>query len=212
VPLLAILAGPKAAVVGTAMVSVVISVRMIVHDHHSIARRTVALLLAGSVVGAPIGLYVLAEANRRLLQALIGLLVLAFAVLLWRGFTLASSGNSSDVAAGFAAGVLSTSTGTSGPPLVIVLHARALEPRAFRGTLAAVFLVQGAVALIAFALADQITDAAWRVLLAGLPGLVVGVLAGDALFARVDREPFRRLVLAMLVVSALLAIGAAVTG
>jgi uncharacterized protein len=193
------------------MLSVAISVRMIVHDHESVARRSVALLLAGSVAGAPLGLYVLAEADRRLLEALIGLLVLAFAILLARGFTLASSGGGTEVAAGFTAGLLSTSTGTSGPPLVIVLHARGLDPRAFRGTLASVFLVQGAVGIVAFALAGQITGAAWRVLLAGLPGLALGIVAGDALFARVDRQRFRRLVLGMLVASGLLAIVAATT-
>ena len=51
--------------------------------------------------------------------------------------------------AGFTGGILSTSTGTSGPPIVIALSAKQLEPAVFRATISAIFLVQGSAALVA---------------------------------------------------------------
>jgi hypothetical protein len=110
------------------------------------------------------------------------------------------------VTAGFTAGILSTSTGTSGPPIVIALSAKQLEPAVFRATISAIFLVQGAAALVAFAIGGQITRDAVSVALAGLPGVITGSLVGERGFRRLDVPTFRRVVLGMLFVSGVVAL------
>jgi uncharacterized protein len=158
-----------------------------------------------AIVGMPLGLFVLVHADDRVLTLAIAVAVIAFSLLLWRGARL-PAGRGTDVAAGFTAGILSTSTGTSGPPIVIALSAKQLEPAVFRATISAIFLVQGSAALVAFAIGGQITRDAMSVALAGLPGVVVGSIVGERGFRRLDTPTFRRVVLGMLFLSGLVAL------
>jgi uncharacterized membrane protein YfcA len=134
-----------------------------------------------------------------------------FAVLLWRGLRLPRH-RGTDAVAGFAAGILSTSTGTSGPPIEIALSAKEMPPTMFRATISVIFLVQGSAALVAFALGDQVTMDALAVALAGLPGLVLGSIVGERGFRRLDASRFRAVVLGMLFVSGVVALLGAVLG
>ena len=204
-PLVAVLAGPKAAVVGLTMIGLVLVAQLALRGRGHVERPTVAAVSVPAIVGMPIGLLVLVRADDRALTAAIAIAVIAFSLLLWRGARL-PAGRGTDVVAGFAAGILSTSTGTSGPPIVIALSAKRMEPAVFRATISAIFLVQGSVALVAFALGGQITrDAVW-VALAGLPGVVVGSIVGERGFRRLDASTFRRVVLGMLFLSGFVAL------
>jgi uncharacterized membrane protein YfcA len=81
-----------------------------------------------------------------------------------------------------------------------------MQPAVFRATISAIFLVQGAAALVAFALGGQITRDAVLVALAGLPGVIVGSLVGERGFRRLDARTFSRVVLGMLFLSGLVAL------
>jgi uncharacterized protein len=127
----------------------------------------------------------------------------------WRGLRLPRH-RGTDAVAGFAAGILSTSTGTSGPPIVIALSGKDMQPTVFRATISAIFLVQGSAAMVAFALGGQVTMDALAVALAGLPGLVLGSIVGEGGFRRLDASTFRTVVLGLLFVSGLVALLGAV--
>jgi uncharacterized membrane protein YfcA len=66
--------------------------------------------------------------------------------------------------------------------------------------------VQGSVALVLFALGEQVTRDALSVALAGLPGVLVGSIVGERGFRRLDTPTFRRVVLGMLFLSGLVAL------
>ena len=202
VPLLALLVGAKTAVVTTGVVSLGLQLTMAFRDHSAIRRPTVAAATSAALVGMPLGLFVLDHVDERTLAIVIAATVLGFTVALARGVRV-PAGTATDAVAGFASGTLSTSTGTSGPPLVIALHARELSPLAFRATLAAQFLIQGTISVVAFALVGRVTAEVGRLTLAGLPGLALGWLVGQTIFARLDHARFRRLVLVMLALSGL---------
>lgn len=209
VPVVAVLVGPKAAVVGLAVVGAFLVVWMTLRSAGTIDRRAVIVILASGVVGMPLGLLILERADERLLTAIIAVVVIAFAVLLWRGLRF-PAGRATDTVAGFAAGILSTSTGTSGPPFVIALTNRGVEPDEFRRTLAVLFLVQSFLSLALFFVSGQVTRDAVQVALAGFPGLVLGWTAGERAFSRLSAEAFRRIVLAMLLLSGLVSLAGAV--
>ena len=210
-PVVAVLAGPKAAVVGLTMVGLVLVAQLALRGRGHVERPTVLVLTAAAIVGMPLGLLVLTHADDRALTIAIAVAVIGFSLLLWRGAHLPAS-RGTDVVAGFTAGILSTSTGTSGPPIVIALSAKELSPAVFRATISAIFLVQGSASLVAFALGGQITRDALSVALAGLPGVIVGSIVGERGFRRLDTPAFRRVVLGMLFASGLIAlVGALLT-
>ena len=109
-------------------------------------------------------------------------------------------------------GVLATSIGVNGPPLVAVYHGRGFAPAAFRATASAVFFVTGVVAAVLLVGAGAMSADGWWALLPGLLALPVGWLVGDWLHHRTDPERFRNLVLVLLVVAALTAGAEAVVG
>jgi uncharacterized membrane protein YfcA len=87
-----------------------------------------------------------------------------------------------------------------------------MPPGPFRATLAAAFAVQGSVALATFWAAGLVNADVGRAWLVGIPAAVVGALAGDRVFARMDRSRFRGGVLLMLAASGTLALASAVRG
>jgi uncharacterized protein len=206
VPPLTVVLGPKDAVVVATLLGVGLSAARVVRTRGDVAWATAGRFVAGSLVGLPLGLAVLEGLDERVLQAVIALTVLAFALLIVRGAHLAWAGPGTDLGAGLVSGICGTATGMSGPPLVVTLHGRAVAPDRFRATLAATFFATGVLSVVLFALGGRVTGGRIGQALAGAPGLLVGFAVGEWLFVRVDRERFRRLVVGMLFVSAALAL------
>jgi Sulfite exporter TauE/SafE. len=204
-PLIATMEGPKAAVVGGAVVATLQSLYVMRRLRPDVAWRAVAFITGASLLGMPLGLLIFSRLSKQDLTAVIGILVLAFALLLWRGWRLPDT-RLTEAVAGVVSGTLATSTGTSGPPIVITFHGRGLEPNAFRASLAGVFTVQGLAAIGLFAAGGKFDADVWRVIAVGTPAMVVGWLAGNRTFDRIDPNRFRKIVLGMLVVSGLAAV------
>jgi hypothetical protein len=208
-PLVAVVVGPREAVVGLTMVGLVLAAQLWFRGRSSVSRPTVAIVSVAALAGMPLGVVVLTRADEDTLTVLIAVAVLAFTLLLWRGVRLPARPQT-DAVAGFVSGVLSTSTGTNGPPVVIALSSKDLPPTSFRPTISAIFLIQGCVALLAFAVTGQIEADAVRVALAGLPGVFLGLFVGERGFRRLDARAFRRVVLVMLLLSGVIAFASVV--
>jgi uncharacterized membrane protein YfcA len=211
IPLLALVVPVKAAIVGGALLGLVQSGQVVARDHRHVEWRSAAVLVAAAIAGMPIGLFVITRVPEEPLQVVIAVTVLVFTAVLWRRVRLPTDSLSAEVGVGFTSGMLSTSTGMSGPPLVIALQARGVAPSAFRATLATVFVCGSAISLLLFWSRGLVTAEALRVAAAGLPGLLVGILVGELAFRRIDHERFRRIVLVLLVASAVLALIGALT-
>ena len=137
------------------MVGLLLVAQLSLRGRGHVDRPTVLVMTVAAILGMPLGLLVLTQVEERVLTLLIAAAVITFAVLLWRAPAAGHRGT--DAVAGFAAGILSTSTGTSGPPIVIALSTKDMQPTVFRATISAIFLVQGSAALVAFALGGQVT-------------------------------------------------------
>jgi uncharacterized membrane protein YfcA len=113
-------------------------------------------------------------------------------------------------AVGLLAGVLTTTTGTNGPPLVLWLERRRLGPADARRTISAVFLALNVLGAVALAVAGR-GGAAGRAVLLGLllVAAVAGHVVGAAVFRRLDPRRFR---VAGLVLCAAAGVAAIATG
>lgn len=199
-PPLAAATDPRSAVVGLALVSPLLTVSMVARERASVRWRTAALLLGAALLGMPFGLLVLRSAPDRTLTALIAVVALACTLLVWRDLRLGTGPGTVGVV-GVLTGVLSTATGTSGPPLVAAFQAMGYDPRTFRATLAAVFAGTGALSLMGFVVAGQVRSTAVATGLVGVPAVMLGLWVGNRLFTRLDPSRFRQIVLVGLVIS-----------
>jgi uncharacterized membrane protein YfcA len=208
VPLLATLTDARTAVVGVGIAGLLLTAIGAVRERGHVRWRAAALVMATALVGMPVGLLVLTVASDTVLTVVIAVVVLGCTLLVARPPTL-PAGPLPLAVAGVLAGVLGTSTGVNGPPLVAAFQAAGYQPRAFRATLAALFTGTGVVAMVGFLLAGQVGHDAVTVGLAGLPAVPLGWLIGDKVFHRTNPQRFRRLVLLMLVLTSVVTLGRA---
>jgi uncharacterized protein len=180
-----------------------------------VARPAVAILLAAAVPGMVLGAWVVTEADRDLLQVLVGIAVLAGAGVQALGpRTSARSVPVLEVGGGLAAGALTTSVSVNGPAVLLVLTRIGLRGGALRDSLAAALLglslMATPVVLVASG-ADRALPDGW-VVLACVPALLVGHRSGAAVFRRLDDDAHHRVALVAAGIAGLLSVGAALVG
>jgi uncharacterized membrane protein YfcA len=211
VPLLATATDPRTAVVVASLTGLGLTLTAATRERRHVRWRVALLLTAASALGMPAGLLVLKLAPDRLLAALIAVVALGCTLLVWRKVRI-GTGPAAVGAVGVLAGVLATSTGTNGPPLVAAFHALEYDPRTFRATIAATFAGSGVLGLAGFVLTSQVSPSAMRMSVVGLPAVALGWWLGNRIFARVDPVGFRRIVLIGLVASSGIALVHALAG
>jgi uncharacterized membrane protein YfcA len=197
VPLLCLATEPVAAVVAATAVSLVLTSGAAWQERSYVDVPVARTLTLTGVVGMPAGLLLLEVVDESLLEAWIAAAMLVMVVLVASGLRVGAHGTP---VAGLASGVLLTSTGMNGPPLVMALVDR--EPRRYRATLQAVFAVQDAVAVAAFLALGHLDREAALLTAGGIVGLPWGWRLGDAVFHRIPAARLRPLVTAGLVVAA----------
>lgn len=213
-PALVALVGPQATVGALALLALVVNSLTLAGEGRRPrpAATDAAALVAWALPGLALGALALATLPERALEVAVGAAVLgALAVRVATRAKRAAAGAQRAArhraAAGILSGSLATSTGLSGPPLVLFLTGRSLDAARVRQTLAVVFLAQGALALAALALFDTLALPEGMVVLAA--AAVAGQVAGRRAFAALraaDRfEPLLLGVLALAGVAALAA-------
>jgi uncharacterized membrane protein YfcA len=170
----------------------------------AVDRREAVQLLTIAVPGVVAGVFILVALSKPTLQVIVGACVIVAAAIYTRNASAEpSAGNPlARAVAGLAAGTLTTTTATTGPPLVLFLQSKGVKPEAFRDTMAALLLglnVMGAIALLLAGGRAELPDLAILAVLAGM--VVVGRSAGRILFDRFDHNTFRVAGLTLIVVS-----------
>ena len=211
VPPLVFVIGPRDAVVISNVLSMLFSAYMLTQMHRDVARRTTFSLTAFAGLGIPIGFAILVLFDRSVLQAFIASFVLISTLLLTRGVELHRGGIVVDAFIGFIAGILRTSTSMSGPPVVIYLQGQGVPPAVFRASMAFFFVATGAMAVVAYLIGGRFNQDVLIAMGVGLAALPLGWVVGNSLFHRMPEVAFRRVVLATLFASGLVALVGAFT-
>jgi uncharacterized membrane protein YfcA len=154
-----------------------------------------------AVIGMPIGLAALTLVDQRPLKMALGIVIIVATVALLRGAANVAPRAWLEVLAGFASGILSTATGTNGPPLVLASQMRGLAPDAFRATLSFTFAVSGTISMVMFVAAGLVARDEIVLTVAGVPVILLGQRAGLRLQPVFSGRRFDTLVYGLLLVS-----------
>jgi uncharacterized protein len=195
VPLLTFAVPAKTAVVLTLLVGTATSAWMLLHLRDAVEPEPARRLGIGAVVGAPVGVVVLRVIAPDGLRLLVGVTTCVAAAWIigssrrgrvdgpaaprWRPWAL-----------GVASGVLATSVGTNGPPVVYELRRRALHGDAFRATVSAVFVLTDLVALPLLAGAGLLTASTVVLGAVSLVPCAAGMAAGGWVSRRMEPAQF----------------------
>jgi uncharacterized membrane protein YfcA len=167
--------------------------------------RSLIPLVIGTGIGTPIGLVFLTSVPAPPMQIALAIFVFTVTCLLWKGYALKSMpGNIASTTAGLAAGVANGAFGIGGPPVILFYFASPAGNIVGRATLVTYFLLTDAIGLAFLARENLVTpDSLFRTLIF-LPALLAGVWLGARSFKNADPIVFRKWVLAILMVLAII--------
>jgi uncharacterized membrane protein YfcA len=171
---------------------------------HAVQWQRLWPFLAGGVLGVPLGAAVLSYANPDYMRAGVGALLILYSIYALARPALRpvlAGGAPADAGVGLLNGILGGATGLAGILVTIWCGLRGwpkdVQRTVFQPTGVAIFALS-AVALGFSGAADADTI---RLFLIGLPILLLGTWLGLRLYGRVDESGFRKIVLALLLVS-----------
>jgi uncharacterized membrane protein YfcA len=193
---------PSQAVVLMTVLTIIFAVVIWVPLRADFAPRGLVGLAAGSIVGTPAGVWILAEAPADRVYRLIGFFLIVVVILEFAGrFPRRLPGPGWGVGAGLLAGLFGGAVGLPGPPTIVYAATQDWSPRTFKANLQAFFIVNQGVILAGYAVAGLVTAEVGRLTAVYLLPALVGTLLGMRLFDHVDPVRFRRIVFALLFVS-----------
>ena len=205
-PILAIVMPVPLAVVVITLVSFPNGILNWIQQRAHADRPQITRIVVGCVAGMPLGLIINKRLPDRPMRILLGVVVAAGAAALAAGWRVKGRGKHVDVVSGFISGMLATSTGTNGPPLVVGLQGQGVTPERFRATLAGSFIWTGAVTIVLFWLSNLISEQSVHLAAVGIVPMLAGQVAGRGLVGRVQQAHFRKLVITLLFLTAATAI------
>lgn len=197
IPLLTVVSDGHIAVVAVTMTSACVTSFASIRERRHVNIPTFVRVGAASICGMPLGLVALSFASGRQLSILIGVLVLIMVVVFLKP-QLPYPRRPVFYAMGGLSGAMLTSTGINGPPVVGICRAARMSRRSFRATLQSVFFVQDLCATIGFIYIGQVNTDSLTAFVGGIPGVLLGWLIGDRLFARIPPTLFRVIVLGVM--------------
>lgn len=174
--------------------------------------RALLWLAVGGLVGTPFGVYALAHVPAAPMTLALAVIVLIAAILLGRGYALKSlPGPAATFATGTASGLLNGGFGIGGPPVILFFFSSPAGAAVGRASMIAFFLMTDLTGL-AWQGFDGLLSmrTLWRAVLF-LPALTAGVWLGNRGFRNADPPQFRRWVVRLLMLLAVLAGARALT-
>ncbi|WP_375412105.1 sulfite exporter TauE/SafE family protein [uncultured Bradyrhizobium sp.] len=187
------------------MMEVAASISLLPGIWKDIHWRSLGLLGAGCLVGTPVGVRVLASVPAAPMKIVLASAVVVSAGFLWSGYTRKTMpGASETIAMGGISGLLNGAVGIGGPPIVVFFFNSPAGIAIGRASLIAFFIGTDAVALTFLAAEGLVTNEAFHRFVAFVPGLLAGQWIGARNFETANPVAFRRWILVLLMVLALL--------
>ncbi len=162
--------------------------------------KSIIVLLIGTWVTTPFGVYALSSLPASPIRIALGLVVIAAAILILRGFALSRvPGTPATLAVGGTAGLLNGSMGIVGPPVILFYFSSPIGVAAGRASIITYFIGTDTVAVAIFSAQALIGESLiWRTL-TFLPVLFLGVALGNRGFIGTDPARFKQIALVVLI-------------
>lgn len=200
-PLITFVLGLQTAAPMVALTALTVYAINLVRYRRGINPQEVLRLGAASVLGVPVGVWVLTNVDETLIKGVMGLILVAYAVnALVRPTTQWVPSRMWVYPAGFLAGCLGGAYNTPGPPAIVYGSLRQWPKDEFRAAMQSLFLVSGLVVVGSHYIAHHLTQEVLTYYLYAVPALALGILAGSLVDRRVDGQRFRTIVTGMILV------------
>jgi len=193
VPLLALFIPLSVAVPLSVLISVTIAGFVVVQDRKKIHFKSAGGLIIYSLIGIPMGLWLLVHVEEYWVKLILGVVIIAFSIYLLSGSHLEELKQDSQkwlFVCGLLSGVLGGAYGINGPPLVIYGAKRRWTAQHFRATLQAYFLIASLTGVVGYWISGLLIPQLLSYYLVSLPVLIPAILIGRMINARMQGDRF----------------------
>lgn len=202
VPLLALFIPVEIAAPVAVLLSITIALLVVVQDWEKIHVRSTIWLVGSTLVGIPLGLWLLKSVREPLVKGALAIFLMVFSGYSLFGRNppeLRSDSRRWLLGCGFSAGVLGGAYGMNGPPLVIYGAMRRWTAQHFRATLQGYFLPASLIGMAGYYFAGLWVSAVTHYYLLSLPVAIPTVFVGRWVNHRMRGDAFLRYVHAGLI-------------
>ncbi len=201
-PLLGFLIDVKEATPTLVLLAMGMSILIMGRDWRQADWKALRSLIVGSIVGIPLGVFLLAKAPQEPIVKGLACVVILFALfrLLWRRPLPIRPNLGWDLGLSFLSGSLGAAFGIGGPPIIAYASLRDWDPPTFRATLHGLSLATGAFSLAGHGAAGLWTADVLRLAAYGVPAMLLGLILGRRLNRVLDQAKFRAVVYVVLLI------------
>ena len=206
-PMASLFIGPKLAAPVLMVVDGIMALPLIPPAFKNANMREITFLLAGAIVGVPLGTYVLKFTDPLILRWIIAGLAIAMLALLISGWRYkAKPHDAAAVATGGLSGLFSGIAQIGGPPIIAYLLGSNREGAQVRATTIVFFAGTGLMSAITYIAGGIVTSQVlWLALITG-PAYGVGLWLGARIFGLASAETFRRVCFGLIALSVVLSL------
>lgn len=188
-PFLLMIFQPQQSIQINIILSLVISASLIMKLRKDVDFALLKRLILGSVAGAPLGIFIFLSIDIHVFKLGIGILLLLLtALLIWNVKLTATP--SKDIWVGSLSGLLTTSIGMPGPPLLLYFAGTATGKEKLRATTLAFYLFIYSLSLITQMLFSGTSKSIWLSSLLALPVVFLGLYLGQIVFKLFTQRAF----------------------
>ncbi|MEW9502529.1 sulfite exporter TauE/SafE family protein [Jeotgalibacillus marinus] len=189
-PFLLLLLPAQSAIQLNIILSLCLSMFMIYSIRNEVNFPLLKRLILGSLIGIVPGLLLYLFLNIDIFKIIVGTMIILLTILLIAKVTIKQT-NRRDAVAGGIAGLLTTSIGVPGPPLLLYFSSTSLDKTALRSTTLAYYLFIYLISLVMQISFGGTNAEVWTSSLIALIPLVAGIVLGQYLFKWINQRVFR---------------------
>ena len=162
-------------------------------------------LVAGALIGTPIGVYSLLSLDENVIRLFLSLLLVLYSLYsLFVREIKKKLGNKSAFIAGVFSGLLGAALSTGGPPVIIWTSLQTWPKEKIRSTLIFFFLVSGLMVFVGHTASGLVTGEILRSFLFAIPVIVAGAFAGSYFFSNTSQKLFRKIIYTLIIIMGIL--------
>lgn len=156
-------------------------------------------LIIGAVVGIPVGSYVLSISSPKLLEIILGFVILLFVVLSAAKIVKQIGLHEKwGYVFGLFSGVLGGSLNTNGPPVLIYFYLDGFDKLKQKSSITGFFIFTSVMVVASHAVTGVTTKVVFSSFLQHLPFVIAGILIGDFFFSKISTGIYNKIVLGFL--------------
>lgn len=204
-PLLALFTDLRTAGALVAVVGATLAIGVIINNWRDIQLLNAGKLITGSLIGVPIGIYLLKGMQNDIMKILLALIILSFSLYKLFAPTLPSLRTDRlSYFFGFFAGILGGAYYMGGPPVIIYGSMRGWSPNVFRATLITFFFPINIFVLAGHYMAENVSGQVLSLYTLFIPIIILNIFLGGWLNRSLPKGKFDRLIYILLAAIGLL--------